>query len=167
MPGKDGFIQAYNGQIAVDATAQIIVAHSLSNSSADSTCLIPLTDAVTRNMEGKKAREISADAGYCSEANLAGLKDREISAYIATGQPSARRPEARWADRSPRRCARSSSLADTAVAIVYANNCPNRFSDRLQARGSRQFLLRGLDKVQDEWSLVCIAHNITKLWAVA
>jgi transposase len=89
MPGRDGFIQAYNGQAAVDATAQIIVAHSLSNSPADAPCLVPLTDAITRNM-GKSPKEISADAGYCSEANLAALEERKISAYIATGQ--AKRP---------------------------------------------------------------------------
>ncbi len=56
MPGKDGFVQAYNGQAAVDATAQVIVAHSLSNSSADAPWLVPLTDAVTQNM-GKRPKE--------------------------------------------------------------------------------------------------------------
>ncbi len=168
MPGKDGFIQAYNGQIAVDATAQIIVAHSLSNSSADSTCLIPLTDAVTRNMEGKKAREISADAGYCSEANLAGLKDREISAYIATGQ--AKRPTTGGKVGGPLTQAMRQKLKLGGHRSRYRlrKQLPEPvFGQIKQARGFRQFLLRGLDKVQDEWSLVCIAHNITKLWAVA
>jgi hypothetical protein len=168
MPGKDGFIQAYNGQIAVDATAQIIVAHSLSNSSADSTCLIPLTDAVTQNMGGKKAREISADAGYCSEANLAGLKDREISAYIATGQ--AKRPATGGKVGGPLTQAMRQKLKLGGHRSRYRlrKQLPEPvFGQIKQARGFRQFLLRGLDKVQDEWSLVCIAHNITKLWAVA
>lgn len=75
MPGRDGFVQAYKGQAAVDATAQVIVAQSLSNSSADAPCLVPLTDAVIRNMR-KTPREISTDASYCSEANLAVLKER-------------------------------------------------------------------------------------------
>ena len=168
MPGKDGFIQAYNGQIAVDATAQIIVAHSLSNSSADSTCLIPLTDAVTQNMGGKRAREISADAGYCSEANLAGLKDREISAYIATGQ--AKRPATGGKVGGPLTQAMRQKLKLGGHRSRYRlrKQLPEPvFGQIKQARGFRQFLLRGLDKVQDEWSLVCIAHNITKLWAVA
>ena len=79
VPGRNGFVQAYNGRAVVDSTAQVIVAHSQSNSSADAPCLISLTDAVTRNM-GKAAQEISADAGYCSEANLAALKERKIAA---------------------------------------------------------------------------------------
>ena len=33
-----------------------------------------------------------------------------------------------------------------------------------QARGFRQFLLRGVEKVQGEWSLVCTTHNILKLY---
>lgn len=34
---------------------------------------------------------------------------------------------------------------------------------RQARRGGRQFLLRGLEKVADEWALVCLAHNITKM----
>lgn len=168
MPSKDGYIQAYNGQIAVDATAQVIVAHSLSNSSADSPCLIPLTDAVTKNMGGKKAREISADAGYCSEANLSGLKDREISAYIATGQ--AKRPTTGGKVGGPLTQAmrRKLKLGGHRSRYRLRKQLPEPvFGQIKQARGFRQFLLRGLDKVKDEWSLVCTAHNITKLWAVA
>jgi transposase len=168
MPAKDGFIQAYNGQIAVDATAQVIVAHSLSNSSADAPCLIPLTDAVTENMGGKKAKEISADAGYCSEANLAGLEDREISAYVATGR--AKRPSSGGKVGGPLTQAmrRKLKLGGYRSRYRFRKQLPEPvFGQIKQARGFRQFLLRGLDKVQDEWSLVCIAHNITKLWTAA
>jgi transposase len=168
MPAKDGFIQAYNGQVAVDATAQVIVAHSLSNSSADSPCLIPLTDAVTQNMGGKKAKEISADAGYCSEANLAGLKAREISAYIATGQ--AKRPTTGGKVGGPltQIMRRKLKLGGHRSRYRLRKQLPEPvFGQIKQARGFRQFLLRGLDKVQDEWGLVCIAHNITKLFAAA
>jgi len=41
------------------------------------------------------------------------------------------------------------------------------FGQTKEARGFRQFLLRGLDKVAHEWGLVCIAHNLTKLAAAA
>ena len=37
------------------------------------------------------------------------------------------------------------------------------FGQIKQARGFRQFLLRGLEKVQAEWSIVCTAHNLLKL----
>lgn len=168
MPAKDGFIQAYNGQIAVDATAQVIVAHSLSNSSADSPCLLALTDAVTQNMNGKKAKEISADAGYCSEANLAGLKAREISAYIATGK--AKRPTTGGKVGGPLTQAmrRKLKLGGHRSRYRLRKQLPEPvFGQIKQARGFRQFLLRGLEKVKNEWGLVCIAHNITKLWAAA
>jgi transposase len=165
MPGKDGFVQAYNGQAAVDATAQVIVAHSLSNSPADAPCLIPLTDAVTRNM-GKSPKEISADAGYCSEANLAALEERKISAYIATGQ--AKRPAIGGKVGGPLTQAmrRKLKLGGHRSRYRLRKQLPEPvFGQIKQARGFRQFLLRGLDKVRDEWSLICIAHNLTKLWA--
>ena len=165
MLGRDGFIQAYNGQAAVDATAQVIVAHSLSNSPADAPCLIPLTDAITRNM-GRSPKEISADAGYCSEANLAALKDREISAYIATGQ--AKRPTIGGKVGGPLTQAmrRKLKLGGHRSRYRLRKQLPEPvFGQIKQARGFRQFLLRGLDKVQHEWSLICIAHNLTKLYA--
>lgn len=165
MPGKDGFVQAYNGQAAVDATAQVIVAHSLSNSPADAPCLIPLTDAVTQNM-GKSPKEISADAGYCSEANLAALEERKISAYIATGQ--AKRPAIGGKVGGPLTQAmrRKLKLGGHRSRYRLRKQLPEPvFGQIKQARGFRQFLLRGLDKVRDEWSLICIAHNLTKLWA--
>jgi transposase len=167
MPGKDGFVQAYNGQAAVDATAQVIVAHSLSNSSADAPWLVPLTDAVTQNM-GKRPKELSADAGYCSEANLAALKERRISAYIATGR--AKRPTTGGKLGGPLTQAmrRKLKLGGHRSRYRLRKQLPEPvFGQIKHARGFRQFLLRGLDNVKQEWGLVCIAHNITKLWAAA
>lgn len=86
MKTKDGFIQGYNGQAAVDGAAQVIVAHVLDARQSDQHQLAPMTDAVTTNM-GRKPEQLSAsDAGYCSDANLAALEERGIDAYIATGR---------------------------------------------------------------------------------
>jgi len=82
---KDGFIQGYNAQAAVDGAKQIIVAHGLTQSMSDCPQLVPLVDAVRANL-GRKPREISADAGYCSEDNLLALATRKIHAYVATGR---------------------------------------------------------------------------------
>ena len=41
------------------------------------------------------------------------------------------------------------------------------FGQIKQARGFRQFLLRGVDKVKAEWALICTAHNLTKLATAA
>jgi len=164
MLGRDGIIQAYNGQAAVDATAQVIVAHALSNSAADAPCLVPLTDAITQNM-GRVPKEISADAGYCSEVNLAALKAREINAYIATGQ--AKRPTGGTVGGPLTQAMRRKlKLGGHRSRYRLRKQLPEPvFGQIKQARGFRQFLLRGLDNVQDEWSLVCTAHNLTKLWA--
>ena len=85
MKSKDGFVQAYNAQIAVDAEAQIIVAQYVTQNGSDSGQLTPLVDAVEANL-GRKPREVSADNGYCSEHNLAALEERDIDGYVATGR---------------------------------------------------------------------------------
>src|ERR1700681_807836 len=66
MKSKDGFVQAYNAQAAVDGEAQIIVAHGVTQSAADCGQLVPMTDAIETNL-GRKPEQLSADAGYCSE----------------------------------------------------------------------------------------------------
>ena len=49
-----------------------------------STSIGPIADAIEANL-GKKPTQLSADAGYCSDANLAAMEEREIDAYIAPG----------------------------------------------------------------------------------
>ena len=64
MKSKDGFVQAYNAQAAVDAEAQIIVAQDVTQSAVDCGQLVPMTDAIEANL-GRKPAQLSADAGYC------------------------------------------------------------------------------------------------------
>jgi Transposase DDE domain len=85
MKTKDGFIQGYNAQAAVDAQAQVIVVHGLDANSSDQHQLTPMVDAVEANM-GRKPEQVSADAGYCSDANLEAMESRNIDAYIAAGR---------------------------------------------------------------------------------
>jgi len=190
MKSKDGFVQAYNGQLAVDAQAQVIVAHDVTQSAADSGQLLGMADAVEANL-GRKPEQASADAGYCSEANLAGLEEREIDGYVATGRArdavaGAAQEEAAPADAaaaSERSSASTTGSAQEAKAPTRVeamrtkirsggHASPYRlrkqvvepvFGQIKQARGFRQFLLRGLEKVRGEWALVCTAHNLLKL----
>jgi len=172
MKTKDGFIQGYNGQAAVDAQAQIIVACDLTNSGSDQAQLVPLIDAVEA-AAGARPGEASADAGYCSEANIAGLLARGIAAYIATGRQ--KHGSAAAVDQRKRRP--GSLVAAMAIKLKRAGR-RSRYRLRKQvvepvfgqikhARGFRQFLLRGLDNVRHEWRLVCLAHNLCKLAAAA
>jgi transposase len=161
---KDGYIQGYNAQAAVDAEAQIIVAHGLTPSTSDQDQLVPLIDGIKDNL-GRKPREASADAGYCSETNLAALADRGISAYIATGR--AKHPgDAKRKITGPLAKAMRNKLKRAGWRSRYRlrkQTVEPVFGQIKQARGFRQFLLRGIEKVTAEWALICTAHNLTKL----
>src|SRR5262249_9526374 len=85
MKAGDGFVQAYNCQAVVDDFDQVIVAQALTNMATDVQQLTPMVEAVKTNT-GRQAQELSADAGYCSEANLRELKRRRIRGYVATGK---------------------------------------------------------------------------------
>jgi transposase len=161
---KDGYIQGYNAQVAVDGTAQIIVAHSLTQSMSDQDQFVPLIDQIEQNL-GHKPREASADAGYCSEANLQALTDRGIGAYIATGR--AKHPaEAKRKSSGPLTQAMRDKLKRAGWRSRYRLRkqiVEPVFGQIKQPRGFRQFLLRGIEKVKAEWAMICTAHNLTKL----
>jgi len=165
---KDGYIQGYNAQAAVDAKAQIIVAHTLSNNGSDQAQFAPLLDAIRLNL-GRNPREVSADAGYCSAANLARLGRRRIKGYIATGRQKHGATSA-----TARRPLKAGSLLARMSAKLRRAGHRSRYRWRKQvvepvfgqikqARGFRQFLLRGIEKVKAEWAIICTAHNLTKL----
>ncbi len=161
---KDGYIQGYNAQAAVDAEAQIIVAHGLTQSMSDQDQLVALVDGIKKNL-GRKPKEASADAGYCSEANLGALADRGIGAYIATGR--AKHPaQAERKRGGPLTQAMRHKLKRAGRRSRYRLRkqvVEPVFGQIKQARGFRQFLLRGIDKVKAEWALICTAHNLGKL----
>lgn len=164
MKGRDGFVQAYNAQAAVDAKAQVILAHHLTNNASDQDGLGPLLDAAAANTKATPV-EVSADSGFCSEANLADLAGRGIRGYVATGRAKhpdggeerRRGPLVSAMRRRLRRAGRRSRyrLRKQVVEPV--------FGQIKQARDFRQFLLRGIGKVKHEWALICTAHNLTKL----
>jgi hypothetical protein len=164
MKGRDGFIQGYNAQAAVDGAHQIIVAHALSDNASDQAELVRLVEGIKTNT-GRKPREISADVGYCSEANLEDLKERRIRGYVATGRQKhpdggdgQRRGSQVEAMRQRLRRAGHRSRYRFRKQIVEPV-----FGQIKQARDFRQFLLRGIDKVSSEWALLCTVHNILKL----
>ena len=168
QPAKGSFIQGYNAQAAVDGARQIIVAQHLTARPADCPALEPLVGAIRRNL-GCNPRELSADAGYCSEANLKVLARRRIAAYIATGRDRHHQ--------APGRGARTVTPGSRVAAMrtkLKQGGRRSRYRLRKQivepvfgqikaARGFRQFLLRGFDKVKHEWAMLCTVHNLLKL----
>jgi hypothetical protein len=120
----------------------------------------------------QKIETLTADSGYYSEGNVSYLEGEDIDPYIATErlrrneqvEPSPRGPIP--TDMTPKqRMARK--LRTKKGRETYAKRkgtVEPVFGQIKQARGFRQFLLRGLDKMRGEWSLICMAHNVLKLY---
>ncbi len=72
MKGADGYVQAYDCQVAVDAESHVIVAQLASPNAADQIQLEPIVAQIKSNT-GRQAKELSADAGYCTEDNSSAL----------------------------------------------------------------------------------------------
>ncbi len=162
--------QSYNAQAAVDSASQVIVAQSLNNVQNDVDELLPLVDQIAEHL-GAKPREISADSNYCSEQNLEGLAERGVRGYVATGRQKHGTKSPTSGDTKG-----SGPLTQQMRTRLRRGGHRSRYRLRKQVvepvfghikecRGLRRFLLRGLEQVQAEWSLICTAHNLLKLAA--
>src|ERR1700729_3482637 len=152
MKSKEGFVRAYNAQAAVDAEAQIIVAHELTQSAVDCGQLVAMTDAIENNL-GRKPEQASADSGYCSEPNLKALVARGIDGYVAPGR--AQHPTAANGKvGGPLTQLMRKKIDDSGFETPYRLRkqvVEPVFGQIKQARGFRQFLLRGVKNA--EWAM--------------
>ena len=163
------FVQGYNAQVAVDGANQVIVATAVTNQSPDAEHLRPMMGRVAENA-GLHPRRLSADAGYWSESNARWLAEQGIDGYLATEKlkhnerppsPRGRIPRSLDAKGRMRR-----KLRTKAVRAIYARRktiVEPVFGQIREAQGFRRFSVRGLARVEAEWSLVCTAHNLRKL----
>jgi transposase len=170
MKGPDGFVQAYNVQVAVNAQ-QLIVGQAVTQDTNDKKQLMPMIRIVTEQ-SGDTPTQLLADAGYCSDENLAAIAETSIDAFISTRKqkhgerpgPCPRGPLPTTATRVDRMSRKLHTKAGAAVYAMRKAIVEPVIGQIKQARGFRQFLLRGIEKVQGEWSLVCTTHNILKLY---
>ena len=168
MKSKDGFVQGYNAQAAVDAEHQVIVAQLLTNNGSDCQHLQQVVDQIEANCD-RAPTELSADAGYCSEANIEALEGRGIDAYIATGRQKhgseapAENANAVPESRIAKMAGKLRAGGFTGAYRLRKQTVEPVFGQIKHARGFRQFLLRGLGNVSGEWSLICTVHNLLKL----
>ena len=176
MKGADGFVQAYNAQAAVEPDLQLIVGQTVTQAANDKEQLTPMMEVIEQQ-SGQRPEEILADSGYCSEKNLealesAGNPERRIEGYIATErqkhdehrEPCPKGPLPKDATRVDRMRRKLKTKAGKAVYAARKAIVEPVFGQIKQARGFRQFLLRGIEKVRGEWSLVCLTHNILKCY---
>src|SRR5215831_2167365 len=161
MKSSQGFVQGYNAQAAVDVDSQVIVAQSVVNTGSDAHQMIPLLEQIRRNLR-QQTKELSADSGYCSELNLRALQKRHIRGYVATDRQNKDRHVGVWVQRMRKRLKQGGWRSRYRLRKQVVEPV---FGLIKQARGFRQFLLRGQRKVAVEWSLLCTAHNLLKLAA--
>jgi transposase len=172
MKGPDGFVQAYNAQLAVDEL-QLIVGQAVTQETNDKHQLLPMV-AVIEQQWGATPTQLLADAGYCSDTNLAAIADTPIDAYISTRKqkhgerpgPCPRGPLPKTATRVDRMARKLHRRVGAAVYATRKAIVEPVIGQIKHARGFRSFLLRGLEKVQAEWALVCTTHNILKLYGL-
>jgi len=172
---KDGasksFEQAYNCQAASDEEAQVIVGTNVTQETNDKQQAKPLIEDVKKNT-GQTPNKASLDAGYYSDDNVAYLESEKIDGYIAVGRQ-------KHSDKTPPatrgRIPKNATTKDRMARKLRTQKGRATYSKRKQivepvfgqikeARGFRRFSLRGLDNVTCEWDLVCLTHNLLKLF---
>jgi hypothetical protein len=179
-----GFDYSFNAQAVVDGEEQIIVAAEVTREANDKQQGVPMARAALDNLNAAgidlpKAADgkpmpipNTADSGYFSEKAVAELEKMGMDPYIATGRhkhDEAPVPavEGEPADGASAKEKMQHKLRTATGKLLYAARkhiVEPVFGQIKSARGIRRFLLRGLNKVGAEWQLICLTHNILKIW---
>jgi transposase len=171
MKGSDGFVQAYNAQVAVESISQLIVGQTVTQEPNDKQQVAPMV-AIIKKQAGKKPKEMLADSGYCSEQNLKYLEKKNIDAYVATDRKKhgsqrvacKRGPLPKGATRVDKMKRKLQTKEGAEIYAARKSIVEPVFGQIKHARGFRQFLMRGVENVKAEWALVCATHNILKMY---
>lgn len=170
-PGGKHFEQAYNAQAVVDSTHQVIVAARITSEPSDKRQAKHMMGLVKANT-GKLPRQMSADSGYYSQAAVQDITSYGVDVYMPPDKmkhgsilpqaPRGRIPKGlSMADRMRRKLRTKKGRRCYGLRKELAEPV---FGQIKQVRGFRQFLLRGVAKVSDEWQLICTGHNVLKLF---
>lgn len=166
------FEQSYNCQAAVDDKRQVIVAANVTQEANDKRQVKPMIGRLRETTGGGKPKKLSADSGYFSEENVIILASEGIDSYIATERRKhGERPVPAERGRIPGSATVKERMSRKLRTIKGRCTYSKRkqivepvFGQIKQARGFRQFLFRGLEKVGAEWDLICLTHNLLKLF---
>ena len=165
------FVQAFNCQIGVDCDSQIIVSAAITQDPNDKHQLQPMLEQVESNT-GQIPDRVLADAGYFSEDNVEYVERNWMEPFICRDREKhSHKPEPAPRGRIPN----DTSVVDRMLRKLKTKAGRKTYSKRKesveavfgqikQVRGLRQFLLRGLDHVKGEWTLICLGHNVLKMW---
>ncbi len=173
-----------NAQASVDGACQIILACDVTDQCNDKQQAEPMAQATRAELDAAgiapAADETGArplipaalDTGYFSAAAVAALEQEGFDPYIATERQrhhTATTATTASAVSSPARAKERmrAKLGTESGRALYARRktiVEPVFGQIKEARGFRRFLLRGLTKVRGEWRLVCLTHNLLKIW---
>src|SRR5208337_831689 len=172
VTSTNSFEQCYNGQAIVDDSFQVIVAANLSQNANDSEEVEPILDILEENL-GRipHGTAITTDAGYFSETNLMLFEDALLDPLMATKKmkhgevlpPVRGRPPNDMTPRE-RMIRKLSTKRGQEIYSKRKSTVEPVFGQIKQARGLRQFSLRGYQNVSAEWQMWCLSHNLLKLY---
>jgi transposase len=179
-----GFDYSYNAQAVVDGANQIIVAAETTAEANDKQQAVPMAQAALHNLEAAGIERPvaadgmptpipnTADSGYYSEKAVEELERLGVDPYLAVGRQKHHDPEsasepATVLEGASAKAKMEEKLRSPVGKALYAARkqiVEPVFGQIKSARGIRQFLLRGQEKVSAEWQLICLTHNLLKIW---
>lgn len=171
ISGGKSFVQGYNCQAAVDQEAQLIIGAHVTQATNDKQQVLPLIADIVGNIGWQFPKVISADAGYFSEENCRTLAALDVDAYIATGKMkhgetvlAPRGPIPKDASIKEKMSRKLRTVKGKSTYALRKHIVEPVFGQIKEARNFRRFSFRGLEACQQEWDLVCLTHNLLKLF---
>jgi transposase len=185
MPQSNkGWDYATNAQVGVDGQFQIIVTCYVTDAVNDKEQAVPLAEATRENLrqagielpkdENGAEKKIPAtlDNGYYSEQAATGMEERGFDPYMATGRQKHNQGQMPTATEAQPEAATAKEKMQAKLRTAEGQQ---RYAQRKTivepvfgqikgARGFRRFSFRGLLKIAGEWSLICLTHNLLKIW---
>ena len=177
---NQGWEYCGNAQASVDAACQIIVACDVTDATNDKQQAEPMAQATRANLAQagiERPKDASGDAqaipatldnGYYSAAAVEALETLGFDPYIATERQRHQGPQTEAPETPATVQERMAAKVRTpAGKALYARRkviVEPVFGQIKEARGFRRFLLRGLDAIRGEWRLICLTHNLLKIW---
>jgi transposase len=174
-----GWEYSGNAQAVVDEHCQIIVSYAVTAEANDKQQAVPLAQAAKANLEaagvewphddqGRPAQvPNTADSGYYSEKAAQELEALGFDPYLATGRQKHHAAAAAVGAGASAKERMSAKVRSERGRALYSRRkviAEPVFGQIKGARGFRRFLLRGLEKIGGEWGLLCLTHNLLKIW---
>jgi transposase len=181
MPTNNkGWDYCGNAQASTDGAYQIIVACDVTDASNDKQQAEPMAHATLANLDQAgierptdesgqpQAIPSTLDNGYYSEEATQALEALGFDPYIAAGRQKHHELEAEVrAEPATAKEKMAAKVRTPEGKALYSRRkviVEPVFGQIKEDRGFRRFLLRGLKKIRGEWSLVCLTHNLLKVW---